>query len=174
MCLPTDRFRRRLMLIGSVGLILLVVGSFARERYRIGVGLQTEACLPPYRIFLVDKSLRPGRNDLIAFAADGRLLPYFPPGTLLIKAVRGLGGDQVSVAGDAVRVNGAIVASATPSLGMTPLAAALHRSPADFQRVETIPPGHYWVMGATPNSFDSRYWGTVDEAQVVGRAYPLW
>ncbi len=30
------------------------------------------------------------------------------------------------------------------------------------------------MMGATADSFDSRYWGFLPEARVIGRAYALW
>jgi conjugal transfer pilin signal peptidase TrbI len=29
-------------------------------------------------------------------------------------------------------------------------------------------------MGATADSFDSRYWGFLPDGQVIGRAYALW
>jgi conjugal transfer pilin signal peptidase TrbI len=29
-------------------------------------------------------------------------------------------------------------------------------------------------MGETTDSFDSRYWGPLPQAQVIGRAYALW
>mgnify|MGYP001098272042 CR=1 FL=1 len=39
---------------------------------------------------------------------------------------------------------------------------------------DIVPPGHLWMMGATADSFDSRYWGFLPERQVIGRAYVLW
>jgi len=50
----------------------------------------------------------------------------------------------------------------------------LKRPPDDFLRDDVVPPGHLWMMGATADSFDSRYWGFLHEQQVIGRAYALW
>jgi conjugal transfer pilin signal peptidase TrbI len=67
-----------------------------------------------------------------------------------------------------VRINGAKVGE-----GLA-LAGTLKRPAQDFLRDDVVPPGHLWVMGATADSFDSRYWGFLPGGQVIGRAYALW
>jgi conjugal transfer pilin signal peptidase TrbI len=67
-----------------------------------------------------------------------------------------------------VRINGATVGE-----GLA-LARTLHRPPEDCLRDDIVPSGHLWVMGATTDSFDSRYWGCLPDQQVIGRAYAPW
>jgi conjugal transfer pilin signal peptidase TrbI len=161
----------------AVGLLLtalaLTAGPPLAERFRIGVGLQQALCLPPYRVFLIDRHARPRRGDYLAFRSDERLLPWFRPGLIVIKALQGVAGDHVVVA-DTVQINGQVVATPSLTLGITPLAGALRRQPEEFRRDEIIPAGAGWVMGQTLDSFDSRYWGYVRDEQIIGRAYALW
>lgn len=50
---------------------------------------------------------------------------------------------------------------------------AMMRDPATLVRHERVPVKHFWIMGETSDSFDSRYWGFLPQSQVVGKAYAL-
>jgi len=153
---------------GLTLLLVLAAGAYLTERFHIGYDDQDHQCLPPHRWFLIDRHNRnPARGELIAFAAHG-LRPYFRDGQTIIKRVAGVSGDHIRVGPQAVRINGTEVAE-----GLA-LAKTLRRSATDFFRDERVPSGHLWMMGATPDSFDSRYWGFLPEREVIGRAYVLW
>ena len=97
---PHHHARRRW--IYAVGLLLTALALTAApqlaERFRIGIGIQQALCLPPYRVFLIDRHRRPSRGDYLAFRSDERLLPWFQPGMIVIKALYGVVGDHVVVA----------------------------------------------------------------------------
>ena len=42
-----------------------------------------------------------------------------------------------------------------------------------FVRETDLGKDQYFMLGQSPRSFDSRYWGTISETQILGRAYPL-
>lgn len=118
--------------------------------------------------FLVDldnKSTE--RGQFIGFRVGPGLVRY-AEGTGFMKVLVGLPGDKLSVTATATFVNGVKVA------GPLDLTAELDRPAADFVRSETIPAGKLFVVGTQPKSYDSRYWGYVDTASVVGRGWPLW
>ena len=163
--MPWPRF---LLRAGLALLLVLAVGAYVTDRFRIGLDDQSRQCLPPHRWFLIDRYDRDlAQGALVAFAARG-LDPYFRDGQTVVKRVAGVPGDRITVDSEAVRINGALVAE-----GLA-LAGTLGRASSDFQRADILPSGHLWVMGETADSFDSRYWGPLPQAQVIGRAYALW
>ena len=162
---PWPRF---LLRAGLALLLVLGLGAYLAGRFHIGYDDQDRQCLPPHRWFLIDRHDRDiTQGETIAFAALG-LGPYFRDGQIIIKRAAGVAGDRIQVNPETVRINGAKVGQ-----GLA-LAGTLRRPPEDFLRDDVVPPGHLWVMGATADSFDSRYWGFLPGGQVIGRAYALW
>jgi len=149
-------------------LILWAAGTAFASRYRIGIDPQQEKCLPGYSVFLIDlKDQRLEKGAAYAFHAKN-MQPFYQDGTRMVKILRGLPGDQVEITdGQDIRVNTQVVGK-----GLR-LAQQLHLAESHFYGRTTLKEGHYWFMGKSPVSFDSRYWGTVSDEQIIGRAYPL-
>ena len=124
----------------------------------------------PYSVALVQfgpHTLR--RGDYIVFAFAGEAQVAYPGlhGQPFFKIVRGMPGDSVTVDGRNVAVNGEIVGKAKTH--------AFDRRPLEPIAATVIPPGHYYVQGTSPDSFDSRYRasGLVRAEQVLGAVVPL-
>lgn len=154
----------------AIALSTVVAGCVyaAGTRWSIAIDAQENPCLPPYRIWLIDKSqTTPIRGEVFAFSSQG-LEPVFADGTNIVKVMDGMPGDQVSVSEAQTVVNGRVVGTGlkvADDLGI----------PAErYVREGQIPDDGYWFFGRTADSFDSRYWGSVKEQQIVGRAFPIW
>jgi conjugal transfer pilin signal peptidase TrbI len=150
--------------------LVLAAGAYLATRFRVGYDDQAHQCLPPHRLFLIDRHDRTvTRGSLVAFAALGSQMgPWFRDGQVVVKRAVGVPGDTVAVGLDSVQINEVEVGK-----GLA-LAHTVKRSPSDFVRADVVRPSHLWVMGATADSFDSRYWGFLPAARVIGRAYALW
>ncbi|WP_051243233.1 conjugative transfer signal peptidase TraF [Azohydromonas australica] len=124
----------------------------------------------PWRVAWLHRGVLPAaRGELVLYAFDGaaadsrpglRHQPFF-------KVVRGLPGDVVTVRGREVSVNGQAVGVA--------LERTRGQRPLEPIAPGAIPPGHYYVQGTSPDSFDSRYraGGLVPAGQVIGTVTPL-
>lgn len=131
----------------------------------------------------------PVRGDIVVFR--------FPndPKVDYIKRVIGLPGDRIGYYNKQLHVNGAPVKqtplgeyqgtgkgdSMTGSILLSEdLGAATHdilirEGQPSVQGEFIVPQGQYFVMGDNrDNSNDSRYWGTVPEANLVGKAFFIW
>jgi len=130
----------------------------------------------------------PQRGDVLVFR--------FPQDTRVdyIKRVVGLPGDKVGYFNKTIYINGEAIeqqvkAKDVSLLGLVPSRAELrveqlgdieHELLIDPDRslVEgemVVPAGQYFVMGDNrDNSNDSRFWGTVPEQNLVGKAFFIW
>jgi signal peptidase I len=134
----------------------------------------------------------PQRGDVMVFR--------FPsdPGTNFIKRVVGLPGDKLAYRNKQLHINGEPVPQAPrgdytysenneagghmlftrrlrETLNGKEHDILLSEGPGPGLQEFTIPEGQYFVMGDNRDrSNDSRYWGTVPEENVVGRAFLIW
>jgi len=124
----------------------------------------------------------PKRGEVIVFRYP------VDPRQDFIKRVVGLPGDTVRYVGKELTINGERMAQetigpfmgrldveATESLSGTPhhILSNPDRPAQDFEF--TVPAGQYFMMGDNRDgSSDSRFWGTVPEAYLKGRAFFVW
>jgi signal peptidase I len=96
----------------------------------------------------------PRRGDVVAFKHEG------PTPETYIKRVVGLPGERIEVRAGTVTINGRALAE--PYVGFPDR----RNSPA-----VTVPPGAFYVLGDNrADSDDSRNWGVVRDADLVGKA----
>ena len=141
----------------------------------------------PFTTWHIAEWSNPQRGDIAVF--------YSPhDGKRLVKRVVGLPGDTLELRNNALVINGRLVEYqpiaeellrdlapadragrifATEQLpGQTHAVAGNPILPAKRSFASTrVPEGQYFMMGDNrDDSFDSRYWGTVERRQIVGRA----
>lgn len=152
----------------TVLLIIFIAGYYFASRYKIGIDSQVVKCIPGYSVYLIDKrDTELKRGKTFVFSAKG-LQPFYEDGTEMVKYLRGEPGDHVKIDDYGnIYVNKQMM-----GYGLTH-AEALGQSMDSFVGELTLPDNGYWFMGTSNQSFDSRYWGTVQSEQIIGRAYPL-
>jgi len=185
-------------------LIVLLLRSFIAEPFRIPSGSMMPTLLVGdfilvnkftygIRLPVINKKVielnEPKRGDIVVFR--------FPkdPSVDYIKRVIGLPGDKVVYSNKQLTINNVPVKEVSlgryQGLGQGEDMTGAEELLEDLTGVEhdilvrngspsvefayVIPEGHYFVMGDNrDNSNDSRYWGPVPEANLVGKAFFIW
>lgn len=172
---------RSVRLVWSVFALTAAAGWLA---HAAGLRVNTTPSMPLglWRIEIPHRALRPGDivmacpPDAPAFreaAARG----YLPQGSCsgrfepLLKPVAAVAGDVVTLSAEGVAVNG------SPIPGTAPLVMDTVGRP-----LRPLASGHYpvaerqiWLVSAhTPLSWDSRYFGALPAANILGVARPVW
>ncbi len=101
----------------------------------------------------------PKRGDVIVFKAPGQ--PRGAPERDYIKRVIAVPGESVEIRDCTVFING------------EPLDEPyIKEAPRSNYEPQTVPPGHYFVMGDNRNaSQDSRSWGMLPKENIIGKAW---
>lgn len=157
-------WKKQVVLMIIVAVVSAPTSLYLMNRYQFAIDPQNNQCLPPYRIYLVDKfDKTPVRGKPFAFTS--KYIRVYGKGIKIVDAVP---GDFVSVTPEETTVNGSMVGEELR------LAKESGHSEQELTRSGKIPKGRIWLMGRTKLSFDSRYWGSVSQEHILGRAYPLW
>lgn len=126
----------------------------------------------------------PQRGDIIVFRYPENRDIFF------IKRLVGLPGDQVTIQGMSLKLNGVLLdLEPTPHLGefvevisndkkyIVRYESELEQSEESDLKLQTftVPPNQYFVLGDNRNnSRDSRFWGFVPHELLVGQAEYIW
>ena len=168
---------------GSMIPTLLVGDYIVVNKFAYGVRL------PVLNNKMIDTQL-PERGDVVVFRyPEDERLNY-------IKRLIGLPGDRITYRNKQVYVNGELMSqekvgdyqepgnlapAASQQQFLEDLDGVMHdilirpQRRAGRERSWTVPEGHYFMMGDNrDNSEDSRIWGFVPEANLVGRAERVW
>jgi signal peptidase I len=177
--------------VAAVVFFVIVIQAFAIKPYRIPSGSMEPTLKSGDRVLVDRFSERvlgndPKLGDVVVFhppagadaapavcgdgasASDGAAACDQPtPGKssqTFIKRVVGIAGDHIAIRGGHVIRNGTREADSY----ITPCAGG---SGCDFPQAITVPKGSYFLMGDNRgNSDDSRFWGPVPKAWIIGKA----
>ncbi len=156
------------------------------------ITLEGQDCFP-YKYWIVEKQARPRVDvgDYVVFKGHG--IPNFPDGITWVKKIVAAGGCRVESKklDPGERYEDTVFVNEAPKLlkvqGHVYLYCGGNHLVTGFDVFEEdtkgralpmiasqyIPSGKYYVMATAKRSFDSRYWGFVDESWIIGKAYPL-
>jgi signal peptidase I len=144
-------------------LLMFLVIRFAVQNFNVE-GPSMEPTLHNGELILVDKwsylFRAPQRGDVIVFVAP----PH--PDQDYVKRIIGIPGDHIVVDNTKVYVDGVL-------LNETYVSPADQGNPFAYKGIysQVIPPGMYFVLGDDRiRSSDSRDWGLVPRANIIGRA----
>jgi signal peptidase I len=152
-----------LLMVVVVGILSFSIRAYAIQEYVVPSG----SMLPNLQIgdrIAVDKlSSTIHRGDIIVFnRAPGDHDPEYP---VLVKRVIGLPGETISSVGDTILIDGKPISQPW----LPKLMGICYQRAANIHRT-TVPAGQYFVMGDCRGySDDSRFWGTVHSANIIGK-----
>ncbi|MBE6423094.1 S26 family signal peptidase [Succinivibrio dextrinosolvens] len=157
---------RLLLCTATFTMVFCLGAKILGTRYGIYADGRIYKCMP-YTLFILDKWHRKGEvGDYFAFRAKDAAI--FKNGAVLAKQFVAGFNDTVEITADeAIKVN-----DKTVRRGLN-LASLMNRDREDFMGKAVIEKGDYYALGSTSDSFDSRYWGTVNENQIIGQLYPV-
>lgn len=158
--------RRALPLIVTilaVGILTTSVRAYAVQAYVVPSGSMVPTLQVGDRIVVDKLASTVHRGDIVVFRrAPGDTDTRYP---VLVKRVIGLPGETISQRGPDLYIDGRLLAE--PWLPRPTGICAQASIPV---RTTTIPSGQYYVMGdCRGDSEDSRFWGTVPAADIIGK-----
>ncbi len=164
-----------------VALALAVfVRTFFFQLYKIPTNSMVPTLMPYDKIFVTKLLYGPkvpfSRLRLPGFRKPlrGEVVVFVPPhdrNKPYVKRLIGLGGDRILIKDGNLYINGKVYADPR-------VAKVFYYNQGEFGREGqeiVVPPGKYYFLGDNSlNSSDSRFWGFVDEVDIIGKAIFIW
>jgi len=176
--------KRLLIEYGLTAVVALVVAfivqAYVVKPYRVPTPSMATTIQPGDRV-LIDRFLFDDReierDDIVVFTG-----PAAVGNQVLLKRVIGLPGDVLEIKDGVLYVNGEAddAGGVTNADGETPTTdpayGQLEEHPEwSLYEPYTVPADHYYLLGDNRNdSFDSRFWGPVPRASIIGRAFAVY
>jgi len=184
-------FKKKITLVIVIGFIVASMLHIIGNYYAIAIAGQE--CLP-YKLWLIKKNTQPTKGGYVYF--NGKNIPlYDGTNVRLVKYVAGESGDIVQAAvlrkdeyKDVViedvlyhlKVKAYVTLVGKDQNVKMFIAHDRRRDGRNLPFVYKdgemvmIPEGQFFVVGTHPGSYDSRYWGFINEKNIIGTAYPIY
>ena len=144
---------------GSMQPTLMVGDRILVDKVTFGVPI-------PFTDWRLPRIRAPQRGDMVVFRAID------DPRRDFIKRLAAVGGDTLEIKEMRVWVNGRPLSSPPVFRQITYYNRGEYGAPG---RPIRVPPGYYFFLGDnSASSRDSRYWGFLPEAKVIGRAFCIY
>lgn len=118
-------------------------------------------------------SICPVDTSVFQMAHSRQYLSWGPcPGGYisLLKPVCAVAGDQVVISRQGIAVNGIVLPNSTAATRDSAGRPLNPLQPGTYK----VKPGTIWLVSNYPKSFDSRYFGPLPSANILGTARPVW
>lgn len=163
---------KRYLTVAITMLTMSILLLSLSQRYQISITQSATACLPITAAMIDTRNKTPRRGHLMSFLIR-KAEPYFAEGTNFVKLTAGIAGDTVSIDVDGVTVTSPQGEVTRYDTSASRMLAYTKLTEDDIKREFVVPEGQYFALGTLPASFDSRYWGLVDQNDVIGVGYAI-
>ncbi|AII15528.1 conjugal transfer peptidase TraF (plasmid) [Campylobacter iguaniorum] len=149
----------------AAGIVIFGIGNLALSaigsKYGLGI-IVTKSLDKDYFIFQRDWQGKIAKGEIIYFSLPIET-PYYKKASKFGKIIMCEGGDKLSTQGLDYYCNNKFIGTAkTTDKNGKPVSPFIYNG--------EIPQGSFFVMGTHERSYDSRYWGFVNEDQIQGIA----
>jgi signal peptidase I len=181
-CKPVPKLGVRgwLLFLVLAGLLsgLDVLGTDRLTRpFKVPTKSMAPTILPGDHLFVQTSAywfVAPGRGDVVAFRTDRLESSSLPKGQIYLKRIAGLPGEALHISAGRLLINGRPLDQPALLAGRN-FATFGMSSSGMGSNVCRIPENSYFVVGDnTTNSLDSRFFGPIPRASIIGRATKIY